>query len=252
MSKEKSEDKLVFAAPAAVIERFVNELAVMVDEAKIIIAPDGLHAKVVDPAHISMCDTWLSSKELDSWEPPEGHTEFGVDIDVLRTCMKRRRAQKMYSLITVDFAEHRLVIKTERSMRTMRTIDPTGMGDHKVPNLKLAVQLKILDRAEFFDALDEAQGISDHIKVIYSSSDKRLELMAEGDDSKFVAPITHEVIKDDTGGKGAMSLFPMEYMLNIVRALPEEFTLDMDNDFPIKMGFGHGFFLLAPRIESGD
>ncbi|HET6399039.1 MAG TPA: proliferating cell nuclear antigen (pcna) [Candidatus Thermoplasmatota archaeon] len=237
---------------AEVLKTVLDAVAPLVDEAKIQVTPEGLSLKAVDPAHVAMVDLAIGKKAFAEFKGTD--MDMGVDLDKLKDILKLAGSQ---DLVDLEYKEdaHRLVIKVGHITRRMALVDPTNLGDPKVPNLNLPNQVTIL-AGELQQGIKASEAVSDHIALV--AHGKVFELVADGDtDQVHLRLEGDDVLKIQAPDK-SRSLFSLDYFSNMVKVVKaaEPITLHLGTDYPVKMEFdiadagGHVTYLLAPRIES--
>jgi proliferating cell nuclear antigen len=269
--------RLDFSLNVDVLKQFVSELSVLVDEAKIVFSViDGLRSKVVDPAHIAMVDTGIALEMLETfdWMPKavtvqeDGYvTEFGIDVDKVASYLKSLKLKDTMLKISVDFEKRKMKVDAPTGQRVMSLIDTTGMSDPKIPTLNLPFKIEVKDPKTFRGLIRQASEISDHIALSYDSVANAMWLDCESDMDRLHAQVDGDILETGystreritpTGEteryqtKDCRSLFPLQYVADFVKAIPSTFTLEIGNDYPLKLQYGRTTYLLAPRIESGD
>jgi len=252
-------ERLEISLNVDVLKQFVNELATLVDEAKVVFSvTDGLRARVVDPAHIAMIETGIALEVLESfdWTPKtvsvreEGYiAEIGIDVDKMLSYLKSLRLKDTVLKFSVDFEKRRMTIDAPTGQRVMPLIDTTGMPDPKVPTLDLPTEIAVHDQKAFRAQVRQAEEISDHIAIRYDSERNAVFLECEGDMDKMQSQVDAEIVG---AGTSVRSLFPLTYLVNMVKTIPGPFHLVFGNDYPLKIEYGRTVYLLAPRIESPD
>lgn len=265
-------ESLQLSVNVQALKAFVNEIAAISDECRIKIDPiDGLSVMVVDPSHIAMIETGMAKEVCEAFvvSPANAYVgSFGIDIGKLQKYLKafKARDKDVILRVFVDMGTRRMTIESPTGSRDMSLIDDTDMSDPKVPNLDLPTEIVIKDAKLFRSALKLASEISDHIALEFDPREEVLWLKCEGDMDKMASKLEVEVLKSEPvvvfkwiAGKNTRietrdtrSLFPLEYLTNMSRGLPDGFRLELGNDYPVKIVYGKTVKLLAPRIESDD
>jgi len=263
---------LEFSVNIQTIKAFVNELSVLADECKIKVDPiDGLSVRLVDPAHIAMIDTGMAIELFDAWSirPSNAYVgEFGIDLEKLQKYLKAFKAKDRDEIlrVKVDMEKHRMTIEGPTGSRDLSLIDTTGMSDPKIPNLDLPTEIAIKDAKLFKGALKMASEISAHIRLRFNASESTLWIECENDMDKMSSKLEVEVIKSEYSTiyrtvngirerietQNSQSLFPLEYLADMTKDLPNGFKLCLGCDYPLRVSHGKTVKLLAPRIESDD
>ena len=234
------------------LKGLVNIISTLIDEVKFIITPGGMTLKAVDPAHVAMIELKVGSKAFESYSASE--TEIGLDLDKVKTVLKLAGQGDVISM-EQDENKGRFVFKIGNITRSMNLVDTSSMNDPKVPQLTLSASV-VLQVDQLKKGMYAAEDISDHISL--KADPEFFELSCEGDtdDSSL------KLKRQDLGGLEAQSavgsLFPLDYFMNIIKAIPLGTTMkvELDNDYPVKLVFGlangevNVVYFLAPRIES--
>ena len=231
--------------------RAINAL---VDECRFVIHEDKLTVRVVDPAHIAMVDVEIPLA-CPATRDDTGifvESEFGIDTVKLGSYLKGIKKKDMADnlFLTFDKIGHALSFDLDGISYKMDTIDTNGMSDPKIPNLSLPGQFAISDAKALVRFIKTAEKVSDKIRLTL----KGMVLCAEtANDTDKVTCLVEGCREDQTGQLGYTSLFPMEYLKNILKSLPEnQAVLRLGDDYPINIQSGYARYLLAPRIETSD
>ncbi len=99
--------------------------------------------------------------------------------------------------------------------------------------------------------------VSDHIALGVDETEEYFYVDAEGDTDDVHLELTQDDLIDLQIGP-AHSLFSLDYLKDMNKAIPKdtEVTLDLGEEFPVKIYFGFGegqgqvTYMLAPRIQS--
>jgi proliferating cell nuclear antigen len=237
---------------AEVLRTVLDAVAPLVDEVKIQVTPEGLTLKAVDPAHVAMVDLSIGKKAFAEFKGSD--MDMGVDLDKLKDILKLAGAQDTVELEYKEDA-HRLVLKVGHITRRMALVDPTNLGDPKVPNLNLPNHVT-LRAGELQQGIKASEAVSDHIALL--AHGQVFELVADGDtDQVHLRLEGDEIIKIQAPDK-SRSLFSLDYFSNMAKVVrsADPVTLHLGTDYPVKIEFdiaeggGHVVYLLAPRIES--
>jgi hypothetical protein len=218
-----------------------------------------------------MIETVLAKEVFDSWRitPSDAYVgSFGIDLEKLKVYLKAFKAKDRDEIlkISVDTVSRKMTVSGPNGIRVMSLVDDCGISDPKVPMLNLPTELVVKDAKAFRQGLKAADAISDHIALRYNSSDRMLYMDCEGDMDKVQSMVQVDVVRSEShtvqqtvdervhyvDSFDSRSLFPLEYLINMAKSLPDGFRLELGNDYPLKLRYGRTNILLAPRIESGD
>ena len=236
-----------------VLKEVLSVVSTLVDEAKFTFNAQGLHLKVVDPAHVAMADITLSSKAFESYKAQE--TSLGIDIKKLMDVIKLAKPGDVIKL-THDEEKNSLIVKVSNITRRMQLVDTSSISDPKVPNLTLPVSLK-LEASHLTQGIRASESVSDHITLTVSA--EGFELSSKGDTDYVNLKLPKDLIKEINCSENVKSMFSLSYFSNMIKSVGtgNDVSLSLGTDYPIMMEFeisegkGRVKYLLAPRIE-GD
>ena len=77
------------AINAELLRDAIAALAVIIDEVRLKIKPEGISVKAVDPANVAMGIFELGSSAFDEYSADE--SEIGIDLNKIWTCWELRR-----------------------------------------------------------------------------------------------------------------------------------------------------------------
>ena len=233
------------------LKGLVNIISTLIDEVKFTIKPEGMTLKAVDAAHVAMIEMDISKAAFESYSAED--TELGLDLDKVKGVLKLAGAGETIKM-EQDDSSGKLVFKVGNITRRMSLIDTTGMNDPKVPQLNLTATI-VVPIEELQKGIRAVESISDHITL--KAGPEFFELSCEGDTDSVSLKLDNTTAKISTD-TDVCSMFPPEYLANIIKAIPAGTQVDigLDNDYPVKFVFALAdgaakvSYLLAPRIES--
>lgn len=269
--------KLTIMGTKTDLIRMVQPMLALQDECKFLVHKNGIICKVVDPAHVSMCEVNIhkdyfrefkitSSKKMKLGD----EYEIGVDLEKLVESLS------MSTMQCSDEATIEFNTNDNKAHLTMHTngifldhpfyqVDTTGMSDPKVPELTLPFMFEIKSQKTLRKIIKDVSKFSDHL-TIHRNPDEPNKLFIEFDDCHDLEcsfTLTDQLattLECKDAKEEIKSLYPIEYLDFILTGLSKAFYGDvtiqcfMGNDYPIKITAGKKpyevLYLLAPRIES--
>jgi proliferating cell nuclear antigen len=233
------------------LKGLVNIISTLIDEVKFTITPEGMTLKAVDAAHVAMIEMNISSKAFESYSAED--TELGLDLEKVKGVLKLAGSGEIIKM-EQDEATGKLIFKVGNITRRMSLIDTSGMNDPKVPQLNLLATITV-PIEELQKGIRAVESISDHITL--KAGPEFFELSCEGDTDSVSLRLDSSNAKISTGSD-VCSMFPPDYLANIIKAIPSgtQVDIELDNDYPVKLVFSIADetvsveYLLAPRIES--
>lgn len=230
----------------------IASLAVIVDEVRFKIKPEGISVKAVDPANVAMVIFELSSSAFDEYSAEE--CEIGIDLnkitDLLGIADKNETVR-----VELEEGKHKLLIDVGGLSYTLSLLDPSTIrAEPRVPQLELPAKV-VMNGADLRRAVKAAEKISDH--MLMGVSDDTFFMEAKGDTDQVRLEMGRDQLIDLKAGE-ACSLFSLDYLTDIVKPTNKvnEVSLSLGRDFPVIIDFeianstGRISYLLAPRIES--
>jgi len=166
----------------------------------------------------------------------------------------------------LDEETRKLLIRIDGLRYTLSLIDPDSIHQEpNVPDLDLPGDITVAGR-ELRRGVKAAGMVSDHMAFGVSQKgsdgsgdDETFYMRAEGDtDDVRVDLGGDEIIELETGGENAESLFSLDYLDSMAKAIPNDaaVAVEVGDDYPVKMNFDVAggdakvTYLLAPRIEN--
>lgn len=240
------------AINAEILKDAIAALAVIVDEVRFKIKPEGISVKAVDPANVAMGVFELGSSAFDEYSADE--CEIGIDLNKITDLLGITDKSDTVRM-ELEEGNHKLLIDVGGLSYTLSLLDPSTIrAEPRVPQLELPVKV-VLNGADLRRAVKAAEKISDHMLMGVSGDIFFME--AKGDTDQVRLEMGRDQLIDLKAGE-ASSLFSLDYLTDIVKPTNKvnEVTLSLGKDFPVLIDFeiangaGRISYLLAPRIES--
>jgi proliferating cell nuclear antigen len=239
------------------LDDFVNNISVLVDECKIRTSPDGLRVRAVDPANVGMVDAELDAEAFEGFDTTTG--VLGVDLGRFEEVVSLADSGDLVTM-EYDTETRKLHIATNGVEYTLALIDPDSIRQEpEIPDLDLPCSLEV-ETSDINRGIKAADMVSDHIafKTERAHSGDQFIIEAEGDTDDIELELGNEDLVSSSIGGDVASLFSLEYMKDIKKALPTTGSvgMEMGDEFPIKIRFSNEEetqdveFMLAPRINS--
>ena len=233
------------------LKGLVNIISTLIDEVKFTVTAEGMTLKAVDPAHVAMIEMNIGKGAFESYSASD--CEMGLDLDKVKGVLKLAGSGDIIRM-EQDESAGRLVFKVGNITRRMNLVDTSSLSDPKVPHLELSSNISVAVD-ELQKGIRAAESISDHITL--KAGPEFFELSCEGDTDSVSLKLDKDAAKIDTSSD-VCSMFPPEYLANIIKAIPSgtQVDIELDNDYPVKLVFNLAdgavkvHYLLAPRIES--
>ena len=241
---------------AGLLKSSVDTVSVLVDECKVRLDEDGLSITAVDPANVGMVELDIPANSFGSYEADE--EVLGLNLVRFEDIVGMANKGDVVEM-ELDEETRKLTIRIDGLRYTLSLIDPDSIHQEpNVPDLDLPGDIELAGR-EIRRGVKAAGMVSDHMAFGVSGDDDTFYMRAEGDTDDVRVDLTEEdVIGLETGGEKAESLFSLDYLDSMAKAIPNDAAVDVEvgDDYPVKMNFdvaggdAHVTYLLAPRIEN--
>jgi len=243
---------------ASVLKGIVDKVSTLTDEVAVVIDQAGWHIRTVDPAHVAMIrlDVDMTAFELFRICNPTGdRMELGIDLDKLREILKSAKVTKandpVINLQAFRASTDYILVDFDGMTRKASLFDTSCIDEPKIPNLKLPNSVT-MPASDLLAVLKSCETVSDHVSIRLDAG--TLTIIAEGDTDRVSKVFQTDLLIDRniSESAGVRSDFPLDYMTKLIKSLKglPAITLHLGNDYPLKIDFPDGSFLLAPRIES--
>jgi proliferating cell nuclear antigen len=240
------------AINAELLKDAIASLAVIVDEVRFRIKPEGISVKAVDPANVAMVIFELGSSAFDEYSADE--SEIGIDLNKITDLLGITDKGDTVRM-ELEEGNHKLLIDVGGLSYTLSLLDPSTIrAEPRIPQLELPAKV-VMNGADLRRAVKAAEKISDHMLMGVAGDTFFME--AKGDTDQVRLEMGRDQLIDLKTGE-ASSLFSLDYLTDIVKPTNKvnEVSLSLGRDFPVIIDFeiangaGRISYLLAPRIES--
>lgn len=262
------------------LKEIADALASLVDEVMFRFNEEGLLIEVVDPAHVAMMTIKMAKGEFLAYEVSTSEYEIrhgsnsrtvqedriGLDLDHLREILRMAASSEGQFPSVIELEKLYPKDKTGYDLRIIVSMSGTqcefpmvllehsisidGMSIPHVPDLLLPAKIWFRP-SDLIRAFKVFELYSDHIAL---ESEREWANISADSDDKTGTFIFGSVIE---GKSKQRSLFPTDYLTNMVRACQPQHQMELrlGTDLPMTMG-GKSLngvqilFMLAPRIEN--
>ncbi|MCR4335676.1 MAG: proliferating cell nuclear antigen (pcna) [archaeon] len=240
---------------AAVFKKFVDGIAVLVDEAEFKIDENGLSLKATDPSQISLVDFQLPKKAFKKLEVKEP-TSIGVDLNYLNQVMSRAKSTDSLELsISGDKSKLTVVFlgKSKRSF-SIPLLD-ISIADLPLPKIDFDAEIKIRADA-LVDSFKDANLISTHILLLVENDSFIVRANSSKGNLENIYSNKDEAVISLKASDETRAMFPLDYLVSVTKAASAdtEVTVKLKTNAPVEISYSVGegklVYFLAPRIES--
>lgn len=243
-------------ASAGVLETVLDDVAVLVDECVLRVDSDGLSVDAMDPATVAMVSLSVDADAFEAYSAPDDALHLGVSLDRLRDVVGMADAGEPVRL-AFDAERRTLHVRVGELAYTLALVDPDAVRSPP-DRVDLAEQFSAsvrLPGSEVSRAVAAAEMVADHLEVGVDESDERLYVRADGDTDTVAVDFPAEDCADFAGGP-ARSLFSLQYLSSVERALPADGPVRLrlgeeapvEVEFPVADGAGSVTYVVSPRL----
>lgn len=261
----KREGTITLECSVKTLREFLAPLVALRDEAKFTVSPNGISTVVVDPAHICMVSLKLGHEAFSNISICGFADSFALDTDRFFAVLKNLEplVEKVRLVVSIreDTKDQLSISNKDGSFHwSFDCPDLETISEHRMPDLKLK-DLGPFKTKKMLDGLRIMSAITDHVRVI-NDPDFRFGVWFQCEDKDNREALSWQIseIGDSMRSEKVRSIYPLDYLLELLKALPAEGSAYMllGTDYPLRLEFsfaqgtGEGTYYLAPRIESGD
>jgi len=239
---------------AGTLQEYIEPVAALVDECKIHLAPDSLSIRAVDPANVAMVEARLDADACESYEADGG--TIGINLDRFEDVIGFGDSGDLVHL-KLDEATRTLDVAVGSLDYTFALIDPEAIRQEPdLPELDLPAEV-VVEGAQLDDMATAADMVSDHVTFGVDTSRDEFFADAQGDtDDACVAYDRDDCIDLVTGT--AYSLYSLDYVTDIVGAMPDEAEIRValgesqpaTFNYDLAEGRASVSTMLSPRIQT--
>ena len=238
---------------AELLKDAVEVMNVLVDEAVIHVAGEGIQSKAVEPANAAMVVLEMEAKAFETFEADGG--DLGVDLTRLSKALSMAQKGDL-AMLELEEDTHKLRLELSGITYHLSLLDPSTIRQvPKVPELELPARI-LMRGADIQRAIRAASDVGSYL--VLGIEDDAFYVEVEGDTDKMRFTLTKDELID-LKGSNARSLFSLEYLRDISKSKAlsgSDVLLEIGMDYPSRLSFDFadgackGMYIVAPRVES--
>lgn len=221
----------------------------------------GLKFRRVDPAHVYLADVIVTPQAFNRYDRSiTDDIRVVIDGDDLKSFLKTVKDIELVTITNTD--DGHLIFATDRTERTIRTMDNTGYDPPHIPALSADCIFRV-HVSDLKNGVKLADDVSDH--VIIEVTKGLIRMFATGmNDTKVEYKIPNRSISINADVDIVKSMYSIEYLNTILKSIPSSVKVvkvHMRTNYPIKIEYTFGTFtkkdvvivraMMAPRLENG-
>ncbi|MFH1391760.1 MAG: proliferating cell nuclear antigen (pcna) [Candidatus Diapherotrites archaeon] len=240
---------------ATVFKKFVDGIAVLVDEAEFQIDENGLSLKATDHSQISLVDFQLPKKAFKKLEVKEP-TSIGLDLNYLNQVMARAKSTDSLELSISEDKSKLAVVFSGTSKRSFKIpLLDISTAELPLPKIDFDAEIKIKASA-LSDSFKDANLISTHILMLVENDSFIIRANSSKGNLENIYSNKDEAVISLKATDETRAMFPLDYLVSVTKATSAdtEVTVKLKTNAPVEISYSIGegklVYFLAPRIES--
>ena len=208
--------------------------AVSAREMTVVCSAGGWEMKLIDPAHVAMVSAIITADKFADY-----------DMEDCRMCMPLDKLKTALSVmdkdIDLEFKDGRITMKSGSIRRSFASDRADELP--KIPAFRKNDPIEV-STAVMRKAISAAADFSSAVMFLQDSEGFHVSSSGDTDDIQMDFDVPRE--------EERKASYPLDYMQNILRAMPGEVNISYDSDYPVVIACTDPLdmeFILAPRIE---
>lgn len=239
---------------ADVFRRSIDAIAVLIDEAELVVSTRGLELKATDPSQISMVDFSMPKSAFSKFVSND--IRLGLDLDYLNQVLSRAQANDELEL-SLDEKRAFLSVKFRGNAERSFQVPLIDISSSEVPNPKIEFDAELLVSAGFLqNAFKDAALISSH--VVLGCDEEKFFVKANSSKGNLIEDVKQNKVSlpEMRVKRECKSMFPLDYLQDMLKAASSDtkVAVFLKSNAPIRISYNildaSIAYFLAPRIES--
>ncbi|MBI1973780.1 proliferating cell nuclear antigen (pcna) [Candidatus Micrarchaeota archaeon] len=239
---------------AKTLKECVDAIATLIDEGHFEVGADGVKLRAMDPSQVAMVDFFLPKTAFEKYDV-KNEARIALNMDDLSRVTSRYRPEEKLTL-KLDDSKARLtmVFKGKHTRRFNLPLLDITHAPTRQPKIEFDSRMRIQGGA-LKEALKDAALVSSY--VVLRADTEGFVIEANGDKGNVTIETAKndEVLLEHAVGKESRSMFPLEYLNDILKAADAgaPVSLDLKTNAPLRVEYSIGdaavVYYLAPRVE---
>ena len=239
---------------AEVFKKSMEAIAVLIDEAELVISSKGLELKATDPSQISMVDFSLPKSAFTKFDSID--MRIGLDLDYLNQVLSRASSGDEL-VLSLDEKKAFLSVTFKGNAERSFQVPLIDISTAEVPNPRIEFDAELLVSAGFLQsAFKDAALISSH--VVLGCNEEKFFVKANSSKGNLNEDIKQnkDTLPELKVKRECKSMFPLDYLQDMLKVASSDtkVTLFIKSSAPVRVSYPIGeasiSYFLAPRIES--
>jgi len=234
------------------MNKIVDTLNVIVEDARFDFKESKLECRVVDPSHVAMIKLDVDAAAFDTWELEE--MNLGLELRKIKDLISLGSADDLIEMVHSAEAGV-LTLNLGKIDRNVRPLDPTTLNTPSVPKLDIPSYVEI-SGASLAQAFKAAKQVGDLVNL--SIDDSMFTVHVQGQTDSVTVSFSKDELENLVCEKPARSQYSLTYLLPLAKIFGSvpSVKVGFGESFPLKMEFTFADgaaeveYFLAPRVEN--
>ena len=234
------------------MNKIVETLGVVVEDARFEFKENQMQATVVDASHVAMIDMKVDAAAFDTWEIEE--TDLALELRKVKELISLGGADDMIEMAyTKDSGV--LTLNLGKIDRNIRPLDPSTVNSPNLPNIDIPSTIEI-NGASLAQALRAAKQVGDLVN--FSIDANSFTVHVQGQTDSVTVSFSKDELESLSCSTPARSQYSLTYLVPLSKVFGSMGTvkLGFGESFPLSLEFTFNdgaadvLYFLAPRVES--
>ncbi len=247
--------KLVFE-DATIFKRFVEGIAVLVDEAEFVITQKDMTLKATDPSQVSLVDFTLPAEAFKVFEVPQP-LKIGIDLNYLNQIFSRAKPNDKVELAMANESNLSVVFSGTAKRTFAVPLLDLSTSEIPIPKIEFDAELQIKSGL-IQDCLKDIALVSTHVVLSVVNDTLIVKASSSKGNVENSYSLAEKSIISLSAKSDCKAMFPLDYLANFFKAASTETpaTIKLKTDAPVEVAYSFGGatlrYFLAPRIEDSQ
>ncbi|MCH1541391.1 MAG: hypothetical protein L7S56_08205 [Candidatus Poseidonia sp.] len=249
---ERDELMLNVTARQDLMNKIVETLNVVVEDALFSFNEDGLEVRVVDASHVAMINMRVDSAAFATWEiEPEA---LGLELKKIKELISLGGADDQIEMAYGDTTGV-LTLNLGKIDRNIRPLDKSTINSPPMPKIDIPSTV-VMDGAALAQAFRAAKQVGDLVNL--SIDGDTFTVHVQGQTDSVTVSFAKDEMESLVCSEPARSQYSLTYLVPLSKVFGPlgNVTLGFGESFPLKVSFSFNNgaaeveYFLAPRVES--
>lgn len=232
----------------------IEAIAVLIEEASLVITPEGVKLRALDPSRTAMIDLSIPKEAFEDFSCEE-EVRVGINFDDMKKILKRCKKDDK---IEYDVAGGKVRVKIIGKATRQFILPLIDIGGEALPTPKVVFTVKAKLSSDALDeAVRDAEVIADAVKFEATEEALILKALSDKGDLEVRFGKESEALFEYEVQEGAVASYSLDYLADIVKKaakISDIVSIEFATNKPIALTFeiphgGRLAYYLAPRIE---